>query len=411
MRFALFFPQTSATANDLLELRHRADHFIQNNQLCHFAVGACGEQFRCGRNHRILRGNGNKVVQLTFAVGVAASDAHHIVGILLYHVGVLIHQCNAHSLCCVLCCAEHDSLCHAVCAFQIARDFSGNLFNAVLYDNVVVVVAVGVDSILDFVTVNVALPLTRTPALTDVSHNIDDLERREEAVLDPLFQAVCINRLTEIINIGNVLRFLGRCSHADLRCRRKVFQNFAPVTLLFRRTTVTLIHNNQVEEIRAEQLRQSGKCIIAIFFLIIVIARKLLIQREVDLIRGNGAGVIFGKVHLMNDFFQWSEVLLNRLVNKVVAVSQVQDFLLHTAFQQAVYDLERCVGFACTGSHNQQNTVLPSCDSIHCAVDGNALVVAGRVGVLAAVIRLCYDFLLFGGQSCAAVCACLVALN
>ena len=73
--------------------------------------------------------------------------------------------------------------------------------------------------------------------------------------------------------------------------------------------------------------------------------------------------------------------------------------------------MEGRVGFACTGGHNQQNTVLPSCDSIHCAVDGNALVVAGRVGVLAAVIRLCYDFLLFGGQSCAAVCACLVALD
>ena len=280
-----------------------------------------------------------------------------------------------------------------------------------MYDNVVVVVAVGVDSILDFIAVNIALPLARTPALTDVSHNINDLERCKETVLDALFQAVCINRLTEIINIGNVLCFLGRCSHADLRCRRKVFQNFAPVTLLFRRTTVTLIHNNQVEEIRAEQLRQFGKCIIAIFFLIVIVARKLLIQREIDLIRGNRARVIFGKVHLMNDLFQRGKVLLNRLVNKIVAVSQVQDFLLHAAFQQTVYDLERCVGFASAGGHNQQNTVLPPCNSVYGAVDGNALVVAGRVGALAAVIRLCYDFLLFGGQSCTAVCARLVALN
>ena len=202
-----------------------------------------------------------------------------------------------------------------------------------MYDNVVIVVAVGVDSILDFVAVNIALPLARTPALTDVSHNIDDLERCEEAVLDPLFQAVCINRLTEIINIGNVLRFLGRCSHTDLRCRGEIFQNFAPVALLFRRTTVTFINNNQVEEIRAEQLRQLCKCIFIFFFLIVVVARKLLIQREIDLIRGNRARVIFGKVHLMNDFLQWGKVLLNRLVNKVVAVSQVQDFLLHAALQ------------------------------------------------------------------------------
>ena len=202
-----------------------------------------------------------------------------------------------------------------------------------MYDNVVVVVAVGVDSVLNFVAVNIALPLARTPALTDVGHNIDDLERRKETVLDALFQAVCINRLTEIIYIGNVLCFFGRRGHADLRCRGKVFQNFAPVALLFRRTTVTFINNNQVEEIRAEQLRQLCKCIFIFFFLIVVVARKLLIQREIDLIRGNRARVIFGKVHLMNDFLQRGKVLLNRLVNKVVAVSQVQDFLLHAAFQ------------------------------------------------------------------------------
>ena len=73
--------------------------------------------------------------------------------------------------------------------------------------------------------------------------------------------------------------------------------------------------------------------------------------------------------------------------------------------------MEGRVGFACTGGHNQQNAVFPSCDGIHCAVDGNALIVAGRVGALAAVIRLRYDFLLFGGQSCTAVCASLVTLD
>ena len=73
--------------------------------------------------------------------------------------------------------------------------------------------------------------------------------------------------------------------------------------------------------------------------------------------------------------------------------------------------MEGRVGFACTGGHNQQNAVLPSCDGIHCAVDGNALIVAGRVGVLAAVIRLCDDFLLFGRKASTTVCARLVALD
>ena len=56
--------------------------------------------------------------------------------------------------------------------------------DAILDDDVVIVVAVVEDSVLDFVAVDVALPLVRPPAVADIRRDIDDLEGREEAVLD-----------------------------------------------------------------------------------------------------------------------------------------------------------------------------------------------------------------------------------
>ena len=38
MCFPISLSQTGATANDLLELGHRTNHLIQNDQLCHLAV-------------------------------------------------------------------------------------------------------------------------------------------------------------------------------------------------------------------------------------------------------------------------------------------------------------------------------------------------------------------------------------
>ena len=40
----LLLPQPGTPADDLLELRHGADHLVQHDQLDHFAVGSGGEQ-------------------------------------------------------------------------------------------------------------------------------------------------------------------------------------------------------------------------------------------------------------------------------------------------------------------------------------------------------------------------------
>ena len=56
--------------------------------------------------------------------------------------------------------------------------------------------------------------------------------------------------------------------------------------------------------------------------------------------------------------------------------------------QKPVHDLKCCVSLARASRHHQQQSVLPARNRIYRFVDCNALVVSGRVGRLAAIIRL-----------------------
>ena len=58
--------------------------------------------------------------------------------------------------------------------------------------------------------------------------DLDDLVRRKEAVLDALLEGVGVDRLTEIMDVGDVFGFLRRRGEADLRSAGEIFEDFAP---------------------------------------------------------------------------------------------------------------------------------------------------------------------------------------
>ena len=97
--------------------------------------------------------------------------------------------------------------------------------DAVGKDDVVIIVAVIINSIRDRVAEIVQLILVGAPAVADTGLNVDNLEGGKEAVLDALFQTVCVKRLPKIVDVGNIFRFLRRRGHADLRGRGEVFKN------------------------------------------------------------------------------------------------------------------------------------------------------------------------------------------
>ena len=121
---------------------------------------------------------------------------------------------------------------------------------------------------------------------------------------------------------------------------------------------------------------------------LVVVSHQLLVEGEVHLVGGDGAGIIFGHTDLVGHLFQRGEVLLDGLVHQDVAVRQIEHLALHAAFQKPVDDLKGGIGLACPGSHDQQQPLLPPGDGIHRPVDGDPLVVPGRISVLTGIVRL-----------------------
>ena len=142
---------------------------------------------------------------------------------------------------------------------------------------------------------------------------------------------------------------------------------------------MALIHDDQVKEVRGEQFAE---------VLLIVVSHQLLVEGEVHLVGGDGAGVIFGHVDLVGNLLQRGEVLLDGLVHQDVAVRQIEYLALHAAFQKPVDDLKGGIGLAGSGGHHQQQPLLAPGDGVHRPVDGNPLVVPGRISVLAGIVRL-----------------------
>lgn len=104
---------------------------------------------------------------------------------------------------------EHNGFSHAVCAFQIIGYFLRNFPNAVFNNNVIVVVAIVIDAVFYLVAVYILLSLCRSPLIANVGCDVDNLERSKETVLNSVFKAVCIYRLTKVANTRLVLGFFG----------------------------------------------------------------------------------------------------------------------------------------------------------------------------------------------------------
>ena len=187
------------------------------------------------------------------------------------------------------------------------------------------------------------------------------------------------------MDVGDILSLLGRSGHTDLGSRLEVFQDQTPTALFLCRSSVTLIYDDEIEKVRLEQLAE---------MLLTFITDELLVQGEVNLMGGDGTGIVFTDVDLMGDLFQRGKILLDRLIDQNIAVCKVEDLTLHPALKQAVHDLERGIGFTRAGGHNQEQTILPFGNRVNCAIDCYSLIITGRIGVLATVVRLLLSRLL-----------------
>jgi hypothetical protein len=105
----------------------------------------------------------------------------------------------------------------------------GDEFGALLQHEAAVEVALVVDAVLDQLAVLVGLPLLWAPALQVlVEVDAHDLVGREEAVVDALLERVGVDRLAEVVDVGDVLRFPWAWRSGRSGWRREVVEDLAP---------------------------------------------------------------------------------------------------------------------------------------------------------------------------------------
>ena len=133
-------------------------------------------------------------------------------------VFVLVNQGLPHPRSMFLIHAKDDGFLEAIAAFlEEIRDFFRDELGAVVDNERAVEIPRVVDAVLDLIAVPVHITPLRSIAMhIYIDMDLDHLVWRQEAVLDALPEGVGVNRRPEIMNIGNVLRFLGRGSESDL---------------------------------------------------------------------------------------------------------------------------------------------------------------------------------------------------
>ena len=187
MRFAVFFSDTGSSSNNLLKGSHALNRLVENNQLRHLAVSSGRKEFRSCCNDWIRLRYRDEIIKFGLAINIRACNSHAIVWALLNHVRIVVDKGNPHAFCMVFGRTENNSFLHPVGTFQVLCDFPCNLVNTVLENNIVVVVPVIVNAVFNHITVNISLSVVRSPSVSNVGRDIDDLERSKEAVLNALF--------------------------------------------------------------------------------------------------------------------------------------------------------------------------------------------------------------------------------
>lgn len=153
------------------------------------------------------------------------------------------------------------------------------------------------------------------PTAVPVKVDADDLVRGKEAVEDALLEAVGVDGLAEVIDVGNVFGFLRRRRQADLRGAGEVIEDFAPGGVRGRAAAVTFIHENKVEKFGRELL---------VNVLDVLDAGHGLIEGQIDfvgLIDAPVANLVHGRAERL-------EVVVDRLIDKDVSVGQIEDAFL-----------------------------------------------------------------------------------
>lgn len=211
-----------------------------------------------------------------------------------------------------------------------------------------------------------------------------DTVGREIAVGDALFERICVDRFPKIL-VGIDIGFaFGGGGHAELAGGGEIFEDVPPVAVLIGTAAVTLVDDDEVEEIGG-----------ILFIERIFPAHESLKNRKIETVAFRNDPAVF------SDFLrrQSSHCALVEcsevdqcLIGENVPVGEEEDARqtelsgigggaqIPLGLHEFPADLESDEGFAGSGGESEQNPVASGGNGIKNAVDGDFLIVARRLG-------------------------------
>ena len=299
----------------MFEFDHRTDVGIEDDDFTRFAIDASREQFRRGDDDGIGRIDGGEIVELAFPFGIVARNAHDVFGVLCDEVAVFVDESLSHSFCVVDVDAKDDSLCKSIAGiFQKASDSFCDECSSFVDDDISVEIFRIVFAIFDFVAIDIALPRGGSPAFEiAICADANDFIGCQITVFDALFEAICVDRFSEVREIRDVVSFFRRGGHADLRSRREVIENFSPSRVITSAAAVAFVDDDEVEKVWTE-----GAIWLVAFVFVLILPRELVIEREEDFV-GAIEGSIFDFRH---DFRKSLKIAAHRLIDEVISVDE-----------------------------------------------------------------------------------------
>ena len=353
--FAVVVAEAAPPPDDLLELDDGVDHAGQHDVLAGGNVHAGRQQLRRGENH------GDVLVHVLEVAQVAAPDValvgRHpadVVGVLLDQIGVQVVQLPPHLVGVFLIDAEHDGLGEAIRPLQEVGNAAGDGLGAGQQRHGPLEILGLVLLVGNLAAKAVEFAPARPPAQGVVGgHDPVDPVGGQEAVFDPLPQAVGVDGVAEVGVGVDVHVALGRGRQPKLVGRLEVFENLAPTAFVPSTAPMALVHDDEVEEV--------GR-VLAVQARAVLVPRDGLIDGEVDFPpladlagRDLPAGIAEGH-----------KGLVLRVVNEDVAIGKVENLgpaVLARAVPPSVpefpADLESDECLPGASRHREQHPPLP----------------------------------------------------
>ena len=151
---------------------------------------------------------------------------------------------------------------------------------------------------------------------------------------------------------------------------------------------MTLVDNDEIEKLRIKLLIGLWDVGIAPIFVY-----ELLVRGEENLV----CAVKVLALHFCCYTVERLEVSGYCLIEQDVTIGEVQDLFCQSSLAKAPYDLKRSVCFACACCHHEKHALLALSHCLDDAVDGDALVIARRYGVVTVIVGdVCACRLFFG---------------